>query len=293
MRKVLSTVFGIAAVTTLLVPAAAHANNDVTLQRFGECARFGSTDLNCLGVTVYEDEFRLFAREFGLVWSPLGMATPETLGIAGFSFQIDHHSHSLNSNARHWQLADADRAPADSMQTTSFHFRKGLPFSVELGGMVQVLWDSELSAIGLEAKWALHEDYLWPLPDLAIRGFVSTVLGHSQLSLITPGLDVVTGIPIGLADAFNLTPYAGYSATWVVSSSRLIDATPGDPSPPVDNTTDPTQSNAPEFVFDVKNELVHRAIGGIRVQFTLVNVLLQGTFGGGVTTWSGSLGLDF
>jgi len=279
---------------TFLVVASAPAlagSNDITLQRFGQCT-FGSEG-NCTGVLVDEQGFRNFARDFGLVMSPRIAATAETLGQAGFAFQIDHTINTIDATEPYWILANENGDPSGSMATTSFHVRKGLPFSLELGGLFTALWNSSMVSVGTELKWALHEDYLWPVPDLMVRGFVNTVLGDPQLSLTNAGVDVVVGAPIGVGDVMNITPFAGYEMTAVISSSRLIDATPEDLTPPFQDLENPSRSNAPEFVFDVDTELVHQGLGGVRFQFTAVNLLMMVTASGDVQSYTFSLGADF
>jgi hypothetical protein len=81
--------------------------------------------------------------------------------------------------------------------------------------------------------------------------------------------------------------------TAVISSSRLIDASPADPTPPFQDTEDPSRSNAPEFVFDVETELVHQGLGGVRFQLTAVNLTMMVTASGEVQSYTFSLGADF
>ena len=276
----------------LLVPSLASAgSNSISLQDFGDCT-FGPAQ-NCRFVTTNEEAFRAFARDLGVVMAPRGLMTAETLGQAGFAFQVDHTVSTVDSNAEHWVLASVDDDPSGTLNSTQFHIRKGLPFSLELGGIFTALWGSDLMAIGTELRWALHEDYYFPVPDLAFRGFVNTVLGDPQLSLTNTGFDVVLGLPIGVGNVMNITPYAGYNGTIVISASRLVDATPDDPTPPFTNVADPSLSNQPEFAFDVDNELVSQGIIGARFQATLLDITLQGTIGSDVQHYSFSLGLDF
>lgn len=265
------------------MPALA-GGNDITLDRFGECQLVG---LACAQVETDDAAFYDFARDIGLVFAPPLGTTGETLGQAGFAVQIDQTFAVVDAHEDHWLLADADETPVGTLPITQFHIRKGLPLSLELGGMFSVLWDSQLVAIGSEVRWALHEDYLWPVPDLAIRGYVNTILGHSQLAVTVAGGEIVTGLPIGVGNVMNITPYAGYNLAAVVMASRLIDKTPLDPRPPVDSTTQP------EFVFPVETELVHQGVAGIRLQFAVANVGFQAQFGSTVQNYTLSYGLEF
>lgn len=276
----------------MLVSGAAFANpNDITLQRFGQCV--GGTGGSCPATTTNEPAFRALARDLGLVMAPKGLVTAETLGVAGFAIQIDQNINTVNANDEHWQLGNLNGDPNGTLNVTQLHIRKGLPFSFELGGTFNVLWDSSLVAVGTELRWALHEDYLWPVPDLGVRAYANTVLGSPQLNLTNAGFDVVVSLPFGVGGVMNITPFLGYNMNVVISASRLIDATPNDPTPPFEDLSNPAESNAPEFVFGVENEIIHQGIGGLRFQFGIANLTTQVTAGSYVQTYSVSLGLDF
>ncbi len=280
-----SLTFGAFALASLGWLAPAHAgDNDITLDRFGECQLVGQV---CNRVQTNDEAFYDFARDIGLVFAPALGTTAETLGQAGFAVQIDQTFAIIDANEEHWVMADANEDPSGTLPLTQFRIRKGLPLSLEIGGMLTVLWQSELVAIGSEFRWALHEDYLWPVPDLAIRGYVNTILGHSQLAVTVAGGEIVTGLPIGVGNVMNITPYAGYNLAAVVMASRLIDATPLDPRPPVDTTTQP------EFVFPVDTAVVHQGVAGLRLQFAVANVGFQAQFSSTVQNYTISYGLEF
>jgi hypothetical protein len=284
--QVLNNSLIIGALALALLTSAAPAlagGNDVTLHRFGEC-QFG--DGVCRSVETNDEAFYDFARDIGLVFAPALGTTAETLGQAGFAVQVDQTFAVIDANEEYWLLADADGTPTGTLPLTQFRIRKGLPLSLEIGGMFTVLWESELVAVGTEFRWALHEDYLWPVPDIALRGYVNTILGHSQLAVTVAGGEVVTGLPIGVGNVMNITPYAGYNLSAVVMASRLIDATPMDPRPPVDATQ-------PEFVFPVDTTVVHQGVAGLRLQFAVANVGFQAQFSSTVQNYTLSYGLEF
>lgn len=285
----LLTSLGVAATAVLCASSAYAAPNDISLQRFGSCTFVGDA---CVGTTTNEAGFRALARDLGLVFAPKGLVSAETLGQAGFAFQIDHNFSIVNANDEHWILASPNSDPSSTLSTTQFHVRKGLPFSFELGGSFTPMWDSNMMAIGAELRWSLHEDYLWPVPDVGIRAFGSTVVGSPQLNLTVAGVDVLASLPIGVGSIVNITPFIGYQMAIVVSASRLIDATPDDPTPPF-TSSNPAESNAPEFVFGVDNEVTHAGLGGIRFQVAVFNLTTQVTASSHVQTYSISAGLDF
>jgi hypothetical protein len=273
------------------LPGTAHADNNITLQRFGTCNYIAPVNNYCTGVTRDDAGFRRFARDLGLVISPKAATTAETTGVAGFVFQIDQTWNAIDSGEEHWKKADAEQDPADTLSTTQIHVRKGLPFSFEIGTILTLLSDSKLMGVGAEGRWALHEDYLWPVPDLAVRGAVTSLLGSNQLVLTTVQADVTAGLPFGVGSVMNITPFAGYSLVVPISASRLIDTTPGDARPPVDSATG--DDNQPEFAFGLETDTVNTGVAGMRFQWALVDVTLQGQFSPHVKSYTASLGLDF
>ena len=278
---------GFAAILTILsFTSFAVANNNVTIQRFGTCTP-GTDGNECASLALDEAGFRSFSSDLGLILAPMALSTAETIGEAGLAFQVDHSFHSVDSNATYWQLADADGTVASSQRTTQFHIRKGLPMSLEVGAMWTQLWDSDLAAAGAELQWAFHEDYYWPLPDVAIRGFASTMVGNRQLQLFLSGFDILVSEHIGVMDVMNISPFFGYNTNYVIASTRLIDATPGDLTPAEINHT------SPEFSFTDKTEITSRWLAGVRFQVGIVDLTFQKTFSQDVSTFTTSIGLDF
>lgn len=297
MRHILQVVVASALLVGPLVafPGAAHAGrNDITLQRFGECqeVRTNRGTVPCALVTIDDEAFRSLTRDVGLVLSPKLRASAETLGQSGFAIQIDQNFSTVDARSDYWVRANVDEDPSGTLLSTQLHLRKGLPMSLELGTMVTFIWQSDLVAVGAEFKWSLHEDTLWPVPDLTIRGFGNTLVGHPQLNLTNAGVDVVTGIPIGVGGVMNVTPYLGYTMTIIIAGSQVIDATPEDPLPPV-LSDDALANSQPEYSFDVESQLAHQALAGLRFQFGVANVLFEVNANSAVQTYGLTLGTDF
>jgi hypothetical protein len=281
----------------LLLPVAAQASNNFTLQRFGSCDSFGGpNNTNCLATSTKDKAFRSFAGQLGEVMTIKGVAPADSPGVAGFVFQIDRSFNDFDVKAdgaeNPWVLAHKTSDPADSMGTTQIHVRKGLPFSFEVGTVLTLLDDSDLMAVGVEGKWALHEDIFWPLPDLAIHGGVNTLLGSSDLVLTNLQIDALLSLPIGIGSVVNLTPFGGYGVVLPFSASRLIDTTPDDPRPAVASTT-PELTNQPEVNFSLDTEPRPVAVVGARFQWAMLDLTYQSQFSDTVTSQSVSIGADF
>ena len=85
----------------------------------------------------------------------------------------------------------------------------------------------------------------------------------------------------------NITPFFGYNMTYVIASTRLIDATPADLTPAE------IEQTSPEFSFADETETATRWMGGIRFQVAVVDIIFQGAFSDTLTTYTTSIGLDF
>lgn len=286
----------LAGAALLLLPvASAEASNNFTLQRFGTCDTLGSTG-NCLGTSTKDKAFRSFAGQLGEVMTIKGVAPADTPGVAGFVFQIDRSFNDFDVKTdgaeNPWVLAHKTGKPEASMGTTQIHVRKGLPFSFEVGTVLTLLDDSDLLAVGVEGKWALHEDIFWPLPDLAIHGGVNTLLGSSDLVLTNLQIDALLSLPIGISSVVNLTPFGGYGVVLPFSASRLIDTTPDDARPAVASGTESLR-NQPEVNFSLDTEPRPVAVVGARFQWAMLDLTYQSQFSDTVTSQSVSIGADF
>ena len=286
----------LAGAALLLLPvASAEASNNFTLQRFGTCDTLGPTG-NCLGTSTKDKAFRSFAGQLGEVMTIKGVAPADTPGVAGFVFQIDRSFNDFDVKTggaeNPWVLAHKTGKPEASMGTTQIHVRKGLPFSFEVGTVLTLLDDSDLLAVGVEGKWALHEDIFWPLPDLAIHGGVNTLLGSSDLVLTNLQIDALLSLPIGISSVMNLTPFGGYGVVLPFSASRLIDTTPDEARPAEASDTESLR-NHPAVHFSLDTEVRPVAVVGARFQWAMLDLTYQSQFSGAATSQSLSIGADF
>lgn len=268
----------------------AHAGgNDVTPQRFGECVAAGGS--SCAGVLSDAEGFRSFAQELGLATASYALQPAETLGLNGFALSINYASTSLNHNEDYWKKGHIWGEPNRSMPFVALQLRKGLPFSLEVGATVGLIPDSEITVLGGEIKYAIHEDTMWPVPDFAVRVWGNAMVGHRDLSLYNVGLDAIVSMPFGIGGAVQLTPIVGYSLQAIFSKTGLIDASPGDPTPSQSIIGGPTISS--EFVFDIDHTLVHRMFAGLQLSIAVVDLKFQASFLGGQTTLVGGMGVSF
>lgn len=197
--------------------ATAYADdNDLRISDFGDPnAADGSN-------AAANANFRAFARVMGAAITSANLMPPETTG---------HSAWAINAELSVVSLPDSVRVPTEkpdqpsTVLIPSFHVRKGLPFSLELGGRVGwVEKSSQVVATG-EVKWAVNEGFTW-LPDVGVRGHVTKLFGARDLSLTVMGLDIGVGKQFPLGGMVTLTPYGGLDLGFVGATTSRLDFDP-------------------------------------------------------------------
>ncbi|WP_141329492.1 hypothetical protein [Myxococcus sp. AB025B] len=194
--------------------ATAYADqNDLRISEFGDPTTANSSA---------NADFQAFARIMGAAITSANLMPPETTG---------HSAWAINAELSVVSLPDSVRIPTENPEQPStvlipsFHVRKGLPFSLELGGRVGwVEKSSQVVATG-EVKWAVNEGFTW-LPDVGVRGHVTKLFGTRDLSLTVMGLDLGVGKQFPLGGMVTLTPYGGLDLGFVGATSSRIDFQP-------------------------------------------------------------------
>lgn len=187
--------------------------------------------------------------------------------------------------------------PGTIAPTIAVMIRKGiwmpLP-SFELGVGVKHLLGSNMWGPTATAKLSLHEGFQgWPVPAIAVRGSGTRVMGSPDFNLTVIGIDGSISKHFGIADSFNVTPYAGYQFLIMVTDSEQVDATPA--INPYEETAraypnDPTKWNTCDlnaskgdcwgnFAFaDLSNIMRHRAFFGVRANIAFATVSVEYTY---------------
>ncbi|WP_223636910.1 hypothetical protein [Corallococcus sp. EGB] len=207
---------------TALSGAAAHADdNDLVISRYG-VERRGSTPV-ITGTEFAEAsaDFRAFARTYGAVISSANLMPPRTTGHSGFAFNAELSVVSLPEEV----ALPTEKAQPGSVLVPSLHVRKGLPFSLELGGRVGWIEKSKMVTATGELKWALNEGFTY-LPDVGLRLHVTKLFGANDLDLTTTGLDIGVGKQFPLGGMVTLTPYGGLDLNFVSATTRTLDFDP-------------------------------------------------------------------
>lgn len=314
----------------LLAPGeAAASRNDFSLHRFLTCPDniprcTGGIARDSAGriQNLYPDTegFRQFASELGLALAPRGLSSAATLGEAGFEFALASSFTPVDPQADHWvkaKSADSSAAPSSVLTTLQLQLRKGLPFSLELGGSLVHLVESSMFTLGAELKWALVEG-IKNVPDLAVRVSANRLLGNTQLDMITGNVDATISKSFGLGNTLRLSPFAGYAHNIVYAASHVLDATPGIDSFPssmcvenasgqlVDSVTGRRTSecvrseysratNDWEANFILPGQLInfYQIFGGVQLNITVLTIVAEFAYSPVATTYGAKLGFNF
>ena len=310
-------------VSMLPLPVAAD-QNDFVLHRFRKCSKLAGPNcadgINWSGtpevskvnnVTPDQALFRELLTELGQVMGPKVMAPASTLGLAGFQFGFYPSFTNIDEGGEQWKKAmpTYGESPDSYLTVTSLHIRKGLPFSFELGAVLNHLLNSELFAIGAEARWALNEGYHF-LPDLAVRGAVMRLLGSRDLDMVMGNTTLSLSKTFSIAGMSTLTPYAGWDMAIINGSSHVLDATPASPAFPseeecrqqvglcvqdVNNNTWSSATNDFNANFALSQErlYVHRGFVGLQSKFSIITLTGEIILAEQVETYSFKLALEF
>jgi hypothetical protein len=218
--------------------AASADDNDLRIVELGHPVGVGARQ-NPAG----NADFQAFARVMGAAITSVTLMPPETTGHSAWAANAELSVVSLPS--RDSAFIPTESAQPSTVLIPSFHVRKGLPFSLELGGRVGwVEKSSQVVGTG-ELKWAVNEGFTW-LPDIGVRGHVTKLFGARDLSLTVMGLDIGVGKQFPLGGMVTLTPYGGLDLGFVGATTSRLDFNPersfeestgGDSRAALDNTS--------------------------------------------------------
>jgi hypothetical protein len=230
--------------------------------------QLGTVDVNT--PTGDNDAFRSLSSELGVLMAPKPVDPADSLGLSGFAVSADISINTIKGGAAYW--TDSTRGtPGNVAPTLQVMGRKGLWPGVEVGAGATHLFNSRMWTISGYGKVALHEGFHHlPIPSIALRGMFSRLVGAEDMNMTTGSADVSISHVFGLGKTFNLTPYAGYQALFIVARSGVLDVTPK-----TDEYLNPSGALS-EFVFkDAGVIMRHRPFVGLRFIFSVIRVTFE------------------
>jgi len=222
-------------------------------------------------------KFKGYSAELATAMAPKFQGPGATLGSMGYELTLTVGLADINADD-YWKGAASD--PGDLLVTNQFRFRKGLPYSLQLGGFVTHLYQSDLWGIGLELGWSLNEGFRY-FPDIAIVTSVGTLLGAEDLALLQVGMAALLSKSFSIAGLFALEPYAGYNFMYVNASSHRVATL----------DLEATQ-HLPEAI-GLQNIFRHSAVLGLNSVITYLTLGFEVGLGSDQRTYSFKVGTQF
>ncbi|MCB9703409.1 MAG: hypothetical protein H6711_16070 [Myxococcales bacterium] len=208
------------------------------------------------------------ASELGVLMAPKPVDSADTLGLSGFAVSGDFSINTISKGAQFWTDATDGRGINKAASTMQIMGRKGLWPGIEVGAGATHLFDSRMWTFGGYGKVALHEGFHHlPIPSIALRGAFSRLVGSADMNMTTASGDISISHVFGVGKTFNITPYIGYQALFILARSHVLDITPG-----TDEYLEGS-SGPNEFIFkDAGAILRHRPFLGARFIFSVLRL---------------------
>jgi hypothetical protein len=229
--------------------------------------------------------FARLASDLALAFSAPLTQPGSTTGYSGFAFGFEatyaqvHHG-VVGTPAGGFTPTDywvTREMKPNELFIPAVHVRKAFPLSVELGGRFMYLSQSSYFGAQLEAKWALLEGFQY-LPDVAVRGAYTMVLGQRDLRLHTTEFGAILSKRFGVNAVTSFTPYLAARFTTMGASTDVMafgpEDTTGTPSPP-QAVLDASAS------FPALSGLFYRTTAGVRMTSFATFVGAEVTYYGG------------
>lgn len=275
MRRSLATLAAVIALAS--APARAAEPLDLDLTRLGAptAAVWESFGVPEADAAILAGDARVrFARltsDLALAFSAPLTQPGSTTGYSGFAWGVEatyaqvHHG-VVGTGAGGFTPTDywvTRELKPNELFIPAIHVRKALPFSVELGGRFMYLSQSSYYGAQIEAKVALLEGFQY-LPDVAVRGAYTMVLGQRDLRLHTTEFGAIVSQRFGVNAVTSFTPYLAARFTIMGASTDVMAFRPeettagGTPSTPADLL-------AASAAFPTLSGLFYRTTAGVRM----------------------------
>ena len=232
--------------------------------------------------------YKQLMREVGMAMGPRMAGPAASGGALGLEVAYEVSGVGTNSTADYWTKAAS--SPESIVTTQQVRVRKGLPYSLQVGGVVTGLSNSNLTAIGIEFGVSITDGYK-NIPDILFRPSIHTVLGNSQIDMFVVGADLVASKSFGIGGILAIQPWVAYSPSFTHVNTHLVSLYPTDKS-----ITPITAQLAPlGDASHISDAISQRASLGVRVIVTRVQIggeFLR-SFSEGLSMVTGKIGVTF
>lgn len=215
-------------------------------------------DLDRIG-QLTQSEFRSLSEDLGAVAAYKEVAPAAPLGVAGFDVGLELTASKLQHKGV-YELAGGSNA--GTVYLPKLRVQKGLPWGVDIGAFASKIGGSNISLIGLEARYALLDDTL-AAPAIGLRVSGTRDMGAGILDLSTVAFDVILSKKLTF-----VTPFAGVGTVKVSS-----------------------KANVGGLASESFNQ--SRVFAGVNVNIALINLAVEAEKLGGVNSLSAKAGFRF
>lgn len=240
------------------------------------------------GVQIENSAYKSLMREVGMAMGPRMAGPAASGGSLGIEASYEISGVGSNSSADYWTKAATN--PESIITTQQVRIRKGLPYSMQLGGVVTSMSNSNLTAIGLELGISITDGYK-NIPDIIFRPSIHTVLGNSQIDMFIIGADLGVSKAFGIAGIFSLQPWVAYSPVFTHVNTHQVALYPTDKSlRPVIARLAPLGDAS-----HISDAISHRMALGLRVVVTRVQIGAEfmRSFSESASMFTGKIGVSF
>ncbi len=271
------------AIAAVLAPAQAMAGGlDLHFERFIDPATATPN------TPIENSSYKQLMREVGMAMGPRMTGPAASGGALGIEVGYEVSGVGTNSTADYWSKAAA--SPQSIVTTQQVRVRKGLPYSLQVGGVVTGLSNSNLTAIGLELGVGITDGYK-NIPDIVFRPSIHTVLGNSQIDMFVVGADLAVSKSFGIGGIVAIQPWVSYSPSFTHVNTHLVSLFPTDKSiRPVVAQLAPLGDAS-----HIADAISQRAAFGFRVIITRVQVGAEflRSFSESLSMVTGKIGVTF
>lgn len=215
-------------------------------------------DLDRIG-QLSQSEFHRLSQDLGAVAAYKQVAPAAPLGVTGFDVGLELTASKLQHKGV-YELAGG--SGGSTVYLPKLRVQKGLPWGVDVGAFVSKIGGSNISLMGLEARYALLDDTL-TTPAIGLRVSGTRDLGAANLDLSTVAFDVILSKKLTF-----VTPFAGIGTVKVTS-----------------------KANVGGLTGESFNQ--SRVFAGLNVNFALINLAVEAEKLGDVNSLSAKAGIRF
>ncbi len=201
--------------------------DDITVSQLGTWDGQAVTD-----TTVTGEAYAEVVKSLGVAIANKALLPAETLGVTGFDVSLTNNATFIRAfdadDPTAWQRVSTDGDPTRVIWVPSLGVRKGLPFSLEVGGNVGYLAFSRQTVVGGYGRWALIEGYRSFAPDLAVQVGYTRYVGNDELQMGVMDASATIGYTLGISQLAGInhgtfSPFLGVGLNRINASLRLSD----------------------------------------------------------------------